>query len=84
MVQHGAMSLNSPTQYATDANLRARQRLCAHQQPAFDLVGWVLEVAGLSPGSTARVLDLGCGNGLYLARLRTWRIAATGCDLSRE
>lgn len=77
------MSLNPPTQYATDANLRARQRLWDHQQPPFDLVSWVLEVAGLSPGSTARVLDVGCGNGLYLAQLRTWSIAATGCDLSR-
>jgi SAM-dependent methyltransferase len=54
-----------------------------HQRPPFDLVSWVLEVAGLRPGSTARGLDVGCGNGLYLARLRTWSIAATGCDLSR-
>jgi SAM-dependent methyltransferase len=54
-----------------------------HQRPPFDLVSWVLDVAGLRPGSTARGLDVGCGNGLYLARLRTWSIAATGCDLSR-
>lgn len=74
--------MNPPTQYCTDANLRARQRLWEHQQPPFDLVSWVLGLAGLSPGSTKRVLDVGCGNGLYLAQLRSWRIAATGCDLS--
>ncbi|HYN34492.1 MAG TPA: class I SAM-dependent methyltransferase [Ilumatobacteraceae bacterium] len=77
------MSLNPPTQYATDANLRARQRLWEHQQPPFDLVSWVFELAGLSQGSAHRVLDVGCGNGLYLARLRSWSIAATGCDLSQ-
>ena len=65
------MSLNPPTQYLTDANLRARQRLWEHQQPPFDLVSWVLELARLRPDSTARVLDVGCGNGAYLARLRT-------------
>jgi SAM-dependent methyltransferase len=74
--------LNPPTQYATDANLRARQRLWGHQQPPFDLVSWVLALAELSPESTERVLDVGCGNGLYLAQLRSWSVAATGCDLS--
>lgn len=77
------MSLNPPTQYATDANLRARQRLWQYQQPPFDLVSWVLELAGLGPGSMERVLDVGCGNGLYLAQLRSWSIDATGCDLSQ-
>src|SRR5262249_27723680 len=81
--QDGAVSPNAPTQYATQSNLRARQRLWEHQQPRFDFVSWVLEVAGLRPGSAAAVLDVGCGNGLYLTRLRTWGIAATGCDLSR-
>jgi SAM-dependent methyltransferase len=77
------VSLNPPTQYVTDTNLRARQRLWEHQQPPFDLVSWVLELAGLAPESTARVLDVGCGNGVYLAQLRTRRIDAVGCDLSR-
>ena len=76
------MALNPPTQYATDRNLRARQRLWEHQDPPFDLVRWVLDIAGLHPGSTARVLDAGCGNGAYLARLRAMRIDAVGCDLS--
>jgi hypothetical protein len=31
------------------ANLRAWQRLWEHQVPLFDLVGWVLALAGLSP-----------------------------------
>lgn len=77
------MSLNPPSQYATDANLRARQRLWDHQQPPFDLVSWVLELADVSPACRERVLDVGCGNGHYLAQLRSWNVAATGCDLSQ-
>jgi len=77
------VSLNPPSQYAADANLRARQRLWEHQQPPFDLVSWILELAELGPASTQRVLDVGCGNGLYLAQLRSWNIAAVGCDLSQ-
>lgn len=76
------MSLNPSTQYATDANLRARQRLWEYQQPPFDLISWVLEVADLHPGSPVRVLDVGCGNGLYLAALQRWDITVVGCDLS--
>lgn len=77
------MSLNPPTQYATDLNLRARQRLWQQRQPPFDLVSWVLDTAGLHPGAAAGVLDVGCGNGAYLAQLRARRIDAIGCDLSR-
>jgi len=77
------VSLNPPTQYLTDANLRARQRLWEHQQPPFDLVSWVLERAGLRLGSMGRVLDVGCGNGAYLTQLRAREIDAVGCDLSR-
>ena len=76
------MSLNPPTQYLTDTNLRSRQRLWEYQQPRFDLVAWVLDVAGLRPGSTARVLDVGCGNGAYLTPLRTRGFDVVGCDLS--
>jgi cyclopropane fatty-acyl-phospholipid synthase-like methyltransferase len=43
-------------------------------------VAWVLDLAGLSPGM--RVLDAGCGNGLYLRGLRDRGVAAVGCDLS--
>jgi SAM-dependent methyltransferase len=74
--------LNPPTHYATDANLRARQGLWGRQDPPFDLVSWVLGLAGLEVGSRARVLDVGCGNGAYLAELRARGIAAVGCDLS--
>ena len=78
------VSLNPPTQYLTDANLRARQRLWEDQQPRFDLVAWVLEVAGLRPGSTARVLDVGCGNGaisrlLTAASMSLGAISRAGC-----
>ena len=51
-------------QYATDVNLAARQRLWAisRREPDFDLFTWVLQwVEG------DRVLDVGCGNGAYLA-----------------
>jgi ubiquinone/menaquinone biosynthesis C-methylase UbiE len=33
-------------------------------------------------GGAERVLDVGCGNGLYLAELRRRGIHAVGCDLS--
>jgi SAM-dependent methyltransferase len=74
------VALNPPTQYATDANLRARQRLWEHQQPSFDLVGWALDLAAAQPGQ--RVLDVGCGNGAYLRALRDRGVDAIGCDLS--
>ena len=76
----GSVALNPPDQYADDSNLRARQRFWQHQDPYFDDVRWVLDLAGLSPG--IRVLDVGCGNGLYLRGLRDRGIAAVGCDLS--
>jgi SAM-dependent methyltransferase len=74
------VTLNPPSQYVDDKNLRARQRFWQSQDPYFDDVGWVLDLAGLSPGM--RVLDAGCGNGLYLRGLRDRGIAAVGCDLS--
>ena len=74
------MTLNPPGQYADDRNLRARQRFWLHQEPYFDVVSWVLDLATLSPGM--RVLDAGCGNGLYLRGLRDRRVTAVGCDLS--
>jgi cyclopropane fatty-acyl-phospholipid synthase-like methyltransferase len=43
-------------------------------------VSWVLGLAALSPGM--RVLEVGCGNGLYLRGLRERRMRAAGCDLA--
>jgi SAM-dependent methyltransferase len=74
--------LNPASQYATDVNLRARQRLWEQQQPRFDIVGWVLDVAGLGAPSDQLVLDVGCGNGMYLRELGRRNIAAVGCDRS--
>ena len=61
------VTLNPPGQYADDRHLRARQRFWRHQDPPLDIVTWVLDLAGLAPGM--RVLDAGCGNGLYLRGL---------------
>jgi len=73
--------LNPPGQYRDDSNLRARQRLWEYQSPAFDLPGWVLDLAAAAPGQ--RVLDMGCGNGSYLRALSQRRIqTAVGCDVS--
>jgi SAM-dependent methyltransferase len=74
------MRLNPPGQYADDRNLCARQRLWQHQVPFFDVVGWVLGLAELAPGM--RVLDAGCGNGVYLRALAGYPVRAAGCDLS--
>ena len=74
------MALNPPEQYADDRNLGARQRFWEHQVPYFDIVSWVLDLAGLAPGM--RVLDAGCGNGMYLRALAGRKVRAAGCDLS--
>src|SRR5207237_2325781 len=76
----GVVTLNPPAQYADDRNLRARQRFWRHQDPYFDIVGWVMDLARLSPG--LRVLDAGCGNGAYLRAVRDRQAIAVGCDLS--
>jgi SAM-dependent methyltransferase len=74
------MAINPPSQYADDSNLRTRQHLWELQDPPFDLVGWVLDLAGVD--ATGRVLDVGCGNGAYLRGLRARGVEAIGCDLS--
>ncbi len=74
------MELNPPGQYADDRHLHARQRLWQGEVPFFDIAAWVLDLARPLPG--AAVLDVGCGNGIYLRALRERRINAVGCDLS--
>ena len=71
------MELVPQTQYATDDNLRARQRLWERstRRPAFSLYPWVIALAELRGGE--RVLDVGCGNGSYLAL-----VEAIGLDMS--
>lgn len=69
-----------PGQYSTDTNLRARQRLWTYQDPPFDLLGWVAGLTGAGEG--IHVVDVGCGNGAYLERLRGQGAEAVGCDLS--
>src|SRR4051794_28118215 len=66
------------TQYATDDNLAARQRLwqVSERVPTFDFYEWVLGVAAVAVDE--RVADVGCGNGSYLERLPN----AIGVDLS--
>jgi SAM-dependent methyltransferase len=63
----------SVTQYATDANLAARQALWTESDPPFELAPWVLDLAG-----AGRAVDIGCGNGAYLLE----RPDAVGMDLS--
>ncbi len=60
----------------------------AYRDDAFALEGsryahWVRRFAALVPAGT-RVLDLGCGNGLPVARALAERYAVTGVDLSPE
>jgi SAM-dependent methyltransferase len=69
-------------QYRTDVNLAARQSIYAFQEPRIDLVSTVLGLAGLTGAET--VVDVGCGNGAYLAGLarREHRGPMIGVDLS--
>jgi SAM-dependent methyltransferase len=61
------VTFNPPTQYSTDENLASRQRLwsTSRRVPEFDLFSWVLDLGGITPGSTQSTLDVGCGNGAY-------------------
>lgn len=80
------MPVNPPSQYATDANLAARQHLwaSARRVPPFDLYTWVLDRAGVVPGRLSSLLDLGCGNGGYETALerRGHRGPRVAADLS--
>ncbi len=70
------------TQYKTDANLAARQSIYAYQHPRIDLPARVLDLAAPAPSDT--IVDVGCGNGTYLAELarRGFAGRVLGVDLS--
>lgn len=67
--------------YASATHLAARQDLYSWQQPRYDLPAIVL---GKITGSTGVVVDVGCGNGRYLQRLREARndLTVVGLDIS--
>ena len=66
--------------YATDVNLRKRQRLWleSRQEPATPLYRWVLSLVGLPADDGRSVVEVGCGNGRYLELVS----GAVGVDLS--
>jgi SAM-dependent methyltransferase len=78
--------INPTGQYATEGNLASRQRLwsTSRRVPNFDFVSWVLDLAGVAQGGTQRVLDVGCGNGIYERALvkRAHRGPRVAVDLS--
>ncbi|KOX23804.1 class I SAM-dependent methyltransferase [Nocardiopsis sp. NRRL B-16309] len=67
--------------YRDDRDLGARQRLYDYQRPVFDLPGLVLDRLR---GHGGTWVDVGCGNGRYLDRIREQRsdVHAIGVDLS--
>lgn len=80
------------SQFWTDAHI-ARQLLAVHLDPHTDLASrrpetierstaWIVETLGMKPGDC--VLDLGCGPGLYAARLAQLGFQVTGVDFSQN
>jgi ubiquinone/menaquinone biosynthesis C-methylase UbiE len=69
-------------QYNDDSKLAARQSIYIYQQPRIMLWQRVLELAELDGDET--VIDVGCGNGLYLGALeqRAHRGLICGLDFS--
>ena len=69
-------------QYGDDRNLAARQSIYAFQSPRLNLHASSIDLAQLAGDES--VLDVGCGNGRYLAELRTrgHRGFVCGADLS--
>ncbi|MFE4669358.1 class I SAM-dependent methyltransferase [Streptomyces sp. NPDC056716] len=67
--------------YRTDRDLAARQSLYQWQTPRHDLPGIVAEQLS---GVHGRVVDVGCGNGKFLQRLRHDRpeLALLGVDIA--
>jgi SAM-dependent methyltransferase len=79
-------------EFWTDPHI-ARQMLAVHLDPNSDLasrrpeiiqrsVEWMVQALELQAGD--RVLDLGCGPGLYAARLASYGLRLTGVDFSQN
>jgi len=70
-------------QYRSEANLRARQSIYEHQQPRVNLPQAVMDIVAPNPDEV--VVDVGCGNGAYLAELgrRGHRGPIVGIDFSQ-
>ncbi|MFE1959490.1 class I SAM-dependent methyltransferase [Streptomyces sp. NPDC059479] len=69
--------------YSSDRDLAARQSLYQWQTPRYDLPGIVAEkLSGVRGGG--RVVDVGCGNGKFIQRLREDRpdLALLGLDIA--
>lgn len=68
--------------YGDSTNLQARADIYAYQQPKVDLPDWVL--GHVSWRGDERVVDVGCGPGMYLKRLATQPgLRLMALDLSR-
>jgi ubiquinone/menaquinone biosynthesis C-methylase UbiE len=69
-------------QYASEGNLAARQAIYKYREPPARSAPWALDLAPMREDE--RVLDIGCGNGLYLAELerRAHEGELCGMDLS--
>ncbi|HEY3416554.1 MAG TPA: methyltransferase domain-containing protein, partial [Armatimonadota bacterium] len=76
-----------------DDHYISQQMLAAHLDPSHDLasrrpeiidqsVAWIITTLGLQPGM--RILDIGCGPGLYCRRFAQAGMAVTGIDYSRR
>jgi SAM-dependent methyltransferase len=72
--------------YGTTGPLAARAALYQHQGERIDFAGWVLDLVEQEHplGQRSRVLDVGCGPGAYLVKLRERHpgITTIGFDLS--
>jgi SAM-dependent methyltransferase len=66
--------------YATGANLAARQSIYRFREPRHDFHGWVID--HLPAECRGTVVDAGCGNGAYVARLTGVATRILALDLS--